>query len=247
MKTTYSAIKGGVGKSSLAILTANYLAGCGYQTLIIDADPQNSTTFYYLPDTKTDKSLAAVLQSGDITGNILSTDIEGVSIIPSALELFTLRNCDTGVLKKVLPSVNEMYDFCIIDTAPNFDNVVINAILAADLIVTAQLTAFDLKSAIFYKALLHKLGKVDEWRIVHNKFKAVKSGGSAAGQLLTLLEANFKSNILNSRIPEAAILKNYFNAQETITKAKTKVQVFDAITALVTELTGNITATAEVF
>jgi chromosome partitioning protein len=246
---TFSAIKGGVGKSSLAILTANFLASCGYKTLIIDADPQNSTTFYYLPDTKTDKSLAAVLQNGDIITNIIDTNIEGVDIIPSALELFILRNCDTGILEKVLKPVGKCgYDFCIIDTAPNFDNVVVNAILSANLIITpVQLTGFDLKSTIFYKSLLHEIGKLDEWRIVHNKFKPIKSGGSVSGQLLTMFESSFKKSILNARIPETVVLKNYFNTQDSITKAKAKLQTFEAITSFVTEVAGNITVSAKAF
>ena len=37
----YSGIKGGVAKSSMAILTANYLMALGYKVLCIDLDIQN--------------------------------------------------------------------------------------------------------------------------------------------------------------------------------------------------------------
>jgi len=49
MKTIcFSSIKGGTGKSSLCILTANYAASAGYRVLVADLDIQNSVTSYYL-------------------------------------------------------------------------------------------------------------------------------------------------------------------------------------------------------
>jgi chromosome partitioning protein len=250
-KLAYSAIKGGVGKSSLAILTSNYLARCGYRVLIIDADPQNSTTFYYLPDTRTEKSLAAILGKGigqkeDVLENIVETDIEGVHIIPSALELFLLRNCDTNILTNALSDVNG-YDYCVIDTSPNFDNVVVNAVLAADLLITpVQLTAFDLKSTVFYSALLQETGKLDDWRIVLNKFKPIRSGGSIAGQILSMFESNFRDIMLSSRIPDTTLFRNYINSAESITRAKSKAQSFSAMERFVEEIAGIGSAADEV-
>ena len=45
---TYSSIKGGVGKSSIAAMTANCLAASGKKVLVIDMDVNNSMSFYYL-------------------------------------------------------------------------------------------------------------------------------------------------------------------------------------------------------
>jgi chromosome partitioning protein len=249
-KLAFAAIKGGVGKSSLAILTANYLAACGYRVLVIDADPQNSSTFYYLPDTRTDKSLAEILSKGTgqkaaVLENIVETDIDGVSIIPSALELILLKNCDTNILKDALADVNE-YDFCIIDTSPNFDSVVVNAVLAADKVITpVQLTSFDLKSTVFYAALLEETGKLDDWRIVLNKFKPVRSGGSIAAQILSMFESNFGGRILESRIPDTTLFRNYVNSTESITRAKSKIQSFAAMENFVEEV-ADITTSEEV-
>jgi chromosome partitioning protein len=250
-KLVFSAIKGGVGKSSLAILTANYLSKCGYRVLVVDADPQNSSTFYYLPDSRTDKSLAAILGKGvgdkeTVLDNIVETDIEGVNIIPSALELFLLRNCDTNILKDALAGVDE-YDYCVIDTSPNFDNVVVNAVLAADLLITpVQLTSFDLKSTVFYSALLQETGKLDDWRIVMNKFKPIRSGGSIAGQILSMFESNFKDRILLSRIPDTTLFRNYINSTESITRAKAKAQSFSAMESFVEEIANFEIAVKEV-
>src|SRR3546814_16038240 len=61
--------KGGVGKSTLAIHAAQYLAMRGYRVLLIDADAQASTTmmFGYIPDQEIDMadSLYPVVLKGD--------------------------------------------------------------------------------------------------------------------------------------------------------------------------------------
>ena len=47
MVITFSSMKGGVGKSSDAILFANNLAARGYKVLFFDMDTNNSSTIYY--------------------------------------------------------------------------------------------------------------------------------------------------------------------------------------------------------
>ena len=47
---TFSSLKGGVGKSSLTIQTANCLGAAGFKVLVIDMDLNNSVSSYYLDD-----------------------------------------------------------------------------------------------------------------------------------------------------------------------------------------------------
>lgn len=247
MKTiTFSFIKGGVGKSSIAMLMANYIAKL-MGTLIVDADPQHSTTFFYLPDrADTPQNLSNVLKGKSVLENIVSTSMN-VNILPSSLELINYRNMELGFFGDTLAEASEFYKYCIIDTAPNLDNVTINCLLASDIIVTpVQFSNFDYKSALFYRNLLTQLGLIDKWRILFNKFKPVKSGGSIAAEYLALYNDTFGGHILKSRIPESAIIKQYFDTGSLITKAKSKQKIFNAFTELAKELTG-ITEKPEVF
>jgi cellulose biosynthesis protein BcsQ len=45
---SFAAVKGGVGKTRHAILTANCLGAMGKKVLLIDTDINNSSTYYYI-------------------------------------------------------------------------------------------------------------------------------------------------------------------------------------------------------
>jgi cellulose biosynthesis protein BcsQ len=47
---TFSANKGGVGKTRTALLTANCLGSAGRKVLVIDMDFNNSAAYYYLDE-----------------------------------------------------------------------------------------------------------------------------------------------------------------------------------------------------
>jgi chromosome partitioning protein len=233
---TFSAIKGGVGKSSLAILTANALAANGAKVLIIDADPQNSTTSYYFPEElEADCNLANILTGEPTIANIVSTS--KVDIIPSSLELLRQRDCDTLALKAALQELE--YDFCIIDTAPTLDNVVVSSLEAADVIVTpVVLTGFDFKSAVFFKKQLEYLDMLDKWALLINRYKPVKSVGSAASSILNLFSSDYFEGTLKTKVPESAAFKAYVETNTTMSRAKDKAAGYEAVVGFIYELTG---------
>lgn len=244
---TFSAIKGGVGKSSLAILAANFLAASGARVLVIDADPQNSATFYYKPDNRDMPENLANIMTGDSILNNIAPTSKGINLIPSSLELINRRNDDINILTVALAEVRKLYDYCIIDTAPNFDNVVINCLMVSDIIVTpVQFSNFDYKSAIFYNNLLKNLRIDDKWKVLFNRFKAVKTGNSLAAQYLSIYNETFTHHILKSRIPESTVIKQYFDTASRISKAKSKLKAYEAICETVCEITGQA-ATAGAF
>ena len=149
----FSSIKGGTGKSSLAILTANYCAATGARVLVVDLDIQNSASFFYLvkPDDGERKNIAAALQSGDLAGNIIPSNTTGVDLLASAFSLVNLRACSVRTLRNAITVKALPYDFAFIDCAPTYDNLVLNAVSAADLIITpVRFSQFDWKGARFY-------------------------------------------------------------------------------------------------
>ena len=90
---TFSSIKGGVGKSSHVILTANCLAAAGYKVLVIDMDLNNSTTFFYstkkLAQKQQTKNIAAAITRSEtkLPDFVYKTGNQNLDIIPSSIYL----------------------------------------------------------------------------------------------------------------------------------------------------------------
>lgn len=233
---TFSGIKGGIGKSSLCILTANYLASAGKKVIVLDMDIQNSTSFFYLPNYEGHQNIARALSSNDLKDNIVKGDLF-VDIIPSAFNLIDLRAISINTLKRIIHQIE--YDACLIDCAPTLDNLVLNAVQAADLIITPVLfSLFDLKSALFYRDKLgSETDKVNSWKILFNKYRDPRTNNpeSEHNQYINLFESNF-SNILKTRIPDTSLVQKAIDQKISINQAKTKEKLFTAIQSLSDEI-----------
>lgn len=235
---SFSAIKGGVGKSSLAVLTANILSSAGYKVLCMDADPQNSMSFYYHPDNvDVQESFARVLNGDSVIDNIIKSNNQNIDIIPSSLDLITSRNCNPTILLNQIKTTQLGYDFCIVDTAPTFDNVVLSVLSISDLIITPiHLSSFDYKSAIFYMNLLKDVDLLDNWKLVYNRYKKIKN--IILSQYIDTFSNSFGSIILTTKIPDSSLIRQYIDTQECLSKAKNKLILYNAIKSFVEEITG---------
>jgi chromosome partitioning protein len=180
MKTiVFSSIKGGTGKSSLCILTANYTAAAGYRVLVADLDIQNSASSYYLdsPDEADRKNIAAVFHTERLAENILPSVYPGIDLLASSLDLVKFRAIGDRTLRRILASSDLPYDFMFIDTAPTYDNIVLNALNAVDLIITpVAFSQFDYKGALFYEAQIRReTDKLAAWRILFNFHRSART------------------------------------------------------------------------
>jgi len=246
MKTiALSSIKGGTGKSTNAIMQANYLAQAGKSVLCIDMDIQNSMTFYYAldPELVETCSIAEALHQGNLKDNIIQTIHPNVNLVPSSFSLVNLRTISILTLRRLLNQVADDYDYCIIDTAPTWDNITLNALLAADKIVTpVYLSQWDWKGAMFFQnQIIQDLGEehLEKWQLLINAWKAPRTDNpeNLTNQLQALFTGSF-SNILPVRIPNETLIKKYIDTGESITMAKDKSRLFMAAEVLSQELTG---------
>ena len=170
-------MKGGVGKSSTAIQIANCLGKTGKKVLIIDMDLNNSVSSYYLTDetkNSTEKNIANALSkaSNNLNDYILLTDRYAVDLIPSSLYLVDLRGLSERRLSQLLPTIENAYDYVIIDTQPTYDNLVLNAYYASDYIITPlHLSLFDYNTSLFMADKLKmETDKFQNWFLHINGF-----------------------------------------------------------------------------
>jgi len=239
MKTIcFSSIKGGTGKSSLCILTANYAASAGYSVLVTDLDIQNSATSYYLdsPEEADRRNIAAVFHTEHIFENILPSNYPGIDLLASSLDLVKFRAIGERTLKRILETSALPYDFLFIDTPPTYDNIVLNALNASDLIITpVAFSQFDYKGTLFYKAQLKReTDKLSAWRILFNFHRPARTDNPDAlrNQYEALFRGSFGDIIAPVTIPDTAIIRRAIDTGESITASQAKAPLYAAITSL---------------
>ncbi len=141
--------KGGVGKTTTAVNVAASIADAGYETLLVDLDPQCNATVG-LGLSKDAGPGAYDCLSGDLTISEAAqeTAFDRLWVVPASpdlagatVELPRLPGSETR-LRDQLGDVRERFLFTVLDCPPSLGPLTVNALVAADRVIVPVQTEY---------------------------------------------------------------------------------------------------------
>ncbi|AHH09001.1 ParA family protein (plasmid) [Borrelia anserina] len=142
---TIASIKGGVGKSTTSLFFSEILSSKKYKILLIDLDPQASSTSFYINiirsqsiDIRKVNIYRVLKKEQDIENSVIKIN-NNLDFIASHLTLgkFNEENVSLkeSLLKIFLSYIQHRYDFIIMDTAPNLGSLLNNSLIITDYLI----------------------------------------------------------------------------------------------------------------
>jgi chromosome partitioning protein len=141
--------KGGVGKTTTAVNLAACVADAGYETLLVDLDPQCNATVGLGAAKDLDPNVYTCLAgAAPLQDAIVPTDVPGLSLAPASpdlagasVELPREPGSETR-LREALEGFRERYLFTILDCPPSLGPLTVNALVAADRVIVPVQTEY---------------------------------------------------------------------------------------------------------
>ena len=169
-KVAVSLSKGGVGKTTTAVHLAHGLARKGREVLLIDMDTQGQAgAFLGLKQHVEDQhGLFGIVQKGSDPADAIMQARENLWLLPGGRGLTTVRKTidmkDIGgerTLREALEPLEGKFDDVVIDTAPGWDSLTVNALFyASEVLVPVSVESAALESL---REFLTSLKKVQQY------------------------------------------------------------------------------------
>lgn len=135
--------KGGVAKTTTTLSLGGALVEMGKKVLLLDLDPQSNLTLSLGVETdqKVSSLLNLVLDKLNPSEVIIKTQIAGLELFPSngdirmAERLLPMQPNYQLILKNILSTIENNYDFIILDCPPFLGAITLNALMTSNLLL----------------------------------------------------------------------------------------------------------------
>ena len=125
---TIASGKGGVGKTTLTANVGIALAMSGHKVLLVDADVAMANLSLLLKMQNSPITLHEVLIGEAAIEDAIYSGPKGIDLVPSGLSLESYRRVDSERLKSVIESLEDHYDFILLDAPAGIERNVLSAL-----------------------------------------------------------------------------------------------------------------------
>ena len=204
--------KGGVGKTTTAVNLAYFLSKLGKRTLLIDFDPQGNASSGLGIDKQTTPITVSEVVSGrsSMGSAIYATEYKDLSLIVSTPHLANteveLMQADNKFirLRQAIKSVEDGFDFIIIDCPPSLSLLTVNGLVAANFVllpVQAEFYALEGLGQLLETMKLIRKGMNTQLQLLGVLPTMMDSRTTLSGQVLEEIRKHFPKKIFETTIP----------------------------------------------
>ncbi len=230
VRVAVSNFKGGSAKTTTAIHAAQYLAEQGLRVLLVDCDPQASSTaaFGYVPDDDIDvnNTLLPLLEGAQSSLDyaIRTTYWDSLDLIPSNLLLYNAEyglaieasKNPTALLRLMmgLQEIEKQYDVIVLDPPPALGMISLSVVQGANaLLVPAPPALYDIFSTRSFFSMLvevvetlqRHLGEID-YKFVRLLVTRLDTNSETQQQLVDLLPEVLGNTLMRHPVTKTAAL-----------------------------------------
>jgi chromosome partitioning protein len=174
--------KGGVGKTTTAVNVGACIAEAGFETLLVDVDPQaNATVGLGHPRMQTPGLYEVLTGTSSAREALVETSIGGLQLLPAGpglaganIELPRLEGFERH-LRESLEPIRGDFEYVLLDCPPSLGPLAVSALVAADRVIVPVQTE--------YFALEGLAGLLETLELIRRE---LNPGLEIAGMLLTM-------------------------------------------------------------
>ena len=204
---TFSSLKGGTGKTSVALQVAGKLA-LKNRVLMIDLDSQKNTSLVLASEDHTDTIHDLLNDKINISDAIHNSVFKNVNFIQGSLKMSDIT-IDTLTFKRKLESIYNDYDYVIFDTPPVINSAVRSAYAVSDIVVSPiQYELFNISNVDTLITKIQDVNKHTKIVLVPNMINPRSKLYKTVGEFLEDSITQYDNVIIGTELPASIEMAN---------------------------------------